>query len=805
MDTLLRDIRYALRTLRKSPGFTVFAVLTIALGIGATTTIFGVVDGVLLSPLPYREPATLVGVHETDPGAGNDAFPTTPATFLDWRKETRSFTAMAASRNQAATLTGDGEPQRVPGGAVSAGFFEVLGVRPIIGRGFTAEEDAAGAGQVVVLSEGLWRERFGGDRAVVGRTMNVNGRPYTIVGVMPASLRLPSADTELWVPLAFSAEEASARGSHHLQVVARLAPGATLEQANAELRTIAARMQREYPEFQSGFGAAARPLSTDIVGDVGRPLWVLAGAVGFLLLICCANVANLMLARAASRRKEIAIRSAIGAGRGHIVRQLLAESLVLSLIGGGAGLVLAAWGTDLLVALGPAELPRLQEIGVDARVAAFALAASLVTGALFGIAPAVHASRSDLNDTLKDGTKGSSGGPGRARARQALLVAEVAISLTLLVGAGLMMKSLNRLRAVDPGFRTTGILTAQLPLPLARYDSTYKRMALYQALEERARAIPGVRSVGFTSGVPLSGSTAILGYWIEGKTPRNDNSQVPTATFYQVAGDYFQTMGIPLRKGRYLGAGDRADAPRAAVVNETLARQQFAGEDPIGKRFQIGPDSAPYYTIVGVVGDSRHQGLGAEPPPQLYVPFAQEGFGNLSLVVHAEGDPTRLIASLRGELQALDPDLPLARARTMDDVIAEGIARPRFITLLLGAFAGIALVLALVGTYGVVAYTVAQRTQEFGIRMALGADARRVLVDVVMHAARVTAIGIVVGVAAALVLSRGLATLLFQVHVTDPVTYAVIAALLLGVTVLASWIPARRATRVTPLNALRAE
>ncbi len=805
MDTLLRDIRYSLRTLRKSPGFTAFAALTIALGIGATTTIFSVVDAVLLSPLPYHEPATLVGVHETDPGAGNDGFPTTPATFLDWQRDTKSFSAMAASRPQAATLTGSGEPERVPGGAVSAGFFEVLGARPILGRGFLPEEDAAGAGQAVVLSEGLWRRRFGGDPGVIGQSMNINGQPHAVVGVMPSSLRLPFAETELWVPLAFSEQEATARGNHHLRVVARLAPGATLEQANAEMHTIATRMQSEYPEFQSGFGATVRPLADDIVGDVGRPLWVLAGAVGFLLLICCANVANLMLARAASRRKEIAIRSAIGAGRGHIVRQLLAEALVLSLIGGVGGLVLASWGTQLLVTLGPAELPRLQEIAVDGRVAAFALLASLATGALFGIAPALQASRSDLNDTLKDGSKGSSGGPGRARARQALLVAEVAISLTLLVGAGLMMKSLNRLRAVDPGFRTTGILTAQLPLPLARYDSAYKRAALYQALEERARAIPGVRSVGFTSSVPLSGSLAISGYWIEGKTPRNDNSQVPTANFYLVAGDFFQTMGIPLSQGRYLGAEDRADAPRAAVVNETLARQQFAGEDPIGKRFQIGPDSAPYYTIVGVVTDSRHQGLGAEPPPQLYVPFAQEGYGNMSLMVHTDGDPTRLVASLRTELQALDPDLPLARARTMEDVLAQGIARPRFITLLLGAFAGIALLLALVGTYGVVAYSVAQRTQEFGIRMALGADARRVLADVVMHAARVTAIGIVIGVAAALVLSRGLATLLFQVHVADPVTYVVIAALLLGVTVLASWVPARRATRVTPLNALRAE
>ena len=805
MDSLLRDIRYALRTLRKSPGFTVFAVLTIALGIGASTTIFGVVDAVLLQPLPYREPATLVGVHETDPEAGNNGFPVTPATFLDWRREADVFASLAASRNLSATVTGEGEPERLFGAQVSAGFFETLGTRLLVGRPFTPEEDAAGAGGSVVLSEGLWRRRFGSDPAVVGQSMTINGNPYTIVGVAPAALRLPQADTELWVPFAFSEQEAGNRGGHSLRVIGRLRPGATLEQADAMMRTIASRMQREYPEFQSGFSATVRPLTADVIGDVRTPLYVLAGAVGFLLLICCANVANLMLARATARRKEIAIRSAIGAGRGHIARQLVVEAIVLAVLGGVCGLVLAAWGTDLVVATGPAEIPRLQEIGMDVRVAAFAIGASLLTGALFGLVPAIHASRPDLNDTLKDGTKGSSGGPGRARARQALLVAEVAISLTLLVGAGLMMKSLNRLRSVDPGFATAGLLTAQVPLPQVTYDSIHKSVALYEQLAERTRALPGVRDVAFVSILPLSGAISMSGYWIEGRTPRNDNSQVPVATYYQVAGDYFGTMGLALRSGRLLGPDDRDGSELVAVVNETLVRQHFAGEDPIGRRIQFGPDSSPHFTIVGVVSDARHAGLGEAFAPQLYVPYAQGGFGSLTLLARTSGDPISLVASIRRELQALDPNLPLARVRTMEDVIAQGVARPRFITMLLGAFAAVALLLALVGIYGVVAYSVAQRTQEFGIRMALGADAHRVLAEVVTQAARITAIGVAVGVAAALVMSRGLATLLFQVQVTDPLTYVGISGLLLLVTVLASWIPARRATRVTPLDALRSE
>ncbi|HEX6631901.1 MAG TPA: ABC transporter permease, partial [Gemmatimonadaceae bacterium] len=788
-----------------TPGFTFFAVLTLALGVGAASTIFSVVNTVLLSPLPYRDPGRIVAVSESNARDGIASFPVAPANFVDWARDNRVFSAIGASRNRSANLTAAGaEPERLAGAQVTAGYFTALGVTPRLGRAFTVEEDSPGGARAVILSDALWRRRFSADPKIVGQSITLNDEPYTVVGVAPATMRLPSVETEIWIPMAFSAQEAANRGNHSMGVVARLKPGVTLEQARTEMASIAQRIAAAYPAEQTGFTTAVRPLADDIVGDARTPLLVLAGAVGFVLLICCANVANLMLARAAGRQKEIAIRSAIGAGRRHIVRQLLAESVVLAALGGACGLLLSTWGVDLLVALGPRELPRLDELAVDGRVATFAVVVSMLTGMIFGVAPALHASRADLNETLKDGTKGSSGGPARARARQALLVAEVAISLTLLVGAGLMLKSMSRLRDVDPGFEPAGLLTAALSLPATRYDTPEKRIAFFESVGERLRATPGVEDAAFVANLPLSGSVAMSGYWIEGKTPRGDNSKVPVASLYAVMGDYFGTMEIPLKRGRVFTERDRAGTPFVAVVNEALARQHFGGEDPIGKRIQFDPDSGDYYEIVGVVGDVRHRGVGEDAPPQLYTAYAQGAFGGLAAVLRGR-DANALTNALRREVRAVDPDQPVARVRTMDDLIAEGIARPRFITLLLGAFAGVALVLAVVGIYGVVAYSVAQRTQEFGIRMALGADARRVLGEVVGHAARVTAVGVAIGVAAALLMSRVLTSLLFQVNATDPLTYGAIVGVLLAATVVASWIPARRATRVSPMAALRPE
>lgn len=799
-------MRYALRSLRRSPGFTIFAVLTIALGIGASSTIFSVINSVLLSPLPYGAPDRLVAVWENDIADGNLSFPVSPATFLDWRQQNDVFSSIAASRHQSLTMTGQGDAEQLRGAAVTHGYFEVLGVKPSVGRTFTADEDAPDAGQVVLLGDGLWRRRFGAERSIVGQSVELSGRSFTVVGVMPPSVTLPSEQTEFWIPTAWTTEASAGRGNHHLQVIARLKPGVTLERARQAMAAIGSRIERDFPAFQSGFNVTVRPLAEDIVGDVRTPLFVVAGAVGFLLLICCVNVANLMLARVATRRKEIAIRSAVGAGRGHIVRQLLAESLALALIGGFFGVVLATWGTHGLAVLGATELPRLAGLGVDARVVAFAVLTTLVTGLLFGLAPALHASRADLNETLKDGTKGSSGGAGAARARQLLLVAEVAISLTLLVGAGLLMRSLGQLQAVDPGFRTDHLLTARIPLPAVKYDTQDRRTAFYAALGERLESNPDVRGVAFATALPFgSDGVSQSGYWIEGKTPRNDNSQVPVAFYHGVAGDYFRVLGIPLRRGRVFDATDRADAPPVAVVNEALARQHFGGDDPIGRRVQFGPDSSAFVTIVGVVGDVRQRGLASDSPPVIYVVQAQDGYGSMIAMLRSTGNPDALVATLRREVQAIDPDVPLASVASMDSLISGSIARPRFLTVLLGFFAGVALILALVGIYGVVAYSVAQRTQEFGIRMALGADGRRVRRDVVTQAATVTAVGIACGLVAALALSRLIATLLFQVGASDPLTYGTIILLLLGVTVAASWVPARRATLVSPLTALRAD
>lgn len=799
-------MRYAFRTLRRSPGFTLFAVLTIGLGIGAASTIFSVVNTILLSPLPYAQPERLVAVWENDLAKNNPAFPISPATFRDWREQNDVFSTIAASRNRTLTLTGGDNAEQLTGAAVTHGYFEVLGVRPTLGRTFAAAEDSPGAGQVVLLSDHLWRRRFAADPAIVGQTVQLGGSSYAVAGVMPPSLAMPSPRTEFWVPMAWSSEDAAWRGNHSLSSIARLAPGVTLGQAQSAMSAIGRRLEAEHPDFQKGFNVTVRPLAADVVGDVQTPLLVVGGAVAFLLLICCANVANLLLARVAGRRKEIAIRSAMGAGRQRIIRQLLAESVILAILGGVLGLILAAWGTHGLGVLGAGELPRLGELGLDWRVITFAITTTFLTALLFGLAPALTASRTDLNATLKDGLRGSSSGPGAARGRRLLLVAEVAISLTLLVGAGLMIRSLGRLQSVDPGFRTDHVLTARIPLPGTIYDTPEKRSAFYAALTERMAAIPGVTDAAMASALPF-GSDGVTqrGYWIEGRTARGDNSRVPIAFFHTVTGDYFQLLHVPLIRGRVFDATDRADSPPVAIVNEALVRQHFGGDDPIGHRLQFGPEESPFVTVVGVVADVRQRGLASDAPPVIYAVDSQDGYGSMVAMLHTEGDPNSLVSSLRREVQTLDANVPLSEVATMDEVVAESLARPRFLTAVLALFAGVALVLALVGIYGVVAYSVAQRTQEFGIRMALGADSGRVLRDVVLQAATVTAIGIAGGLAASLILTRLLTTLLFQIGTADPLTYGTIIVLLLGVTVAASWIPARRATRVNPITVLRAD
>ena len=799
------DLRYALRALRRTPGFTAVVVLTLALGIGANSVMFSVINAVLLRPLPYQDPAGLVAVFEGREGSGAEGrTPAAAGNYRDWLERNRVFSGMALYRTRGFNLTGAGEPERIEVAMATASLFPVLGVAPAVGRAYGAEEDRAGGGRTAVISHQLWQRRFGGDPAVVGRAITVGGHTYTVGGVMPASFKFPARDVEAWLPLALNEESWAWRGSHNYEVVARLKPGVTIERANAEMRAVAARVAAENPDVQREWTASVYSLSGELAGGARPVLLVLAGAVGFVLLIACANVANLYLARAAGRSKEIAIRTAIGAGARHVVRQLLVESLVLAALGGAAGLLLAVWGARLVNVVRPDGLPRAEEVAVDGKVLLFTAGLSLLTGLLFGLLPALQAARADLAEVMKQGAKGTSAGPGRARTRDALLVAEVAFSLVLLVGAGLMLKSFARLSDVNPGFTADRLLTGRVALPPTKYDSVAKKVAFADALLQRVRALPGVRSAAVVSSVPLSGQNAQWGYWVEGRPPATP-SDVPVAVARSATADYFRTMEIALRRGRLFD--DRAGGVREAVVNEALVRAHFPGEDPVGRVVHPGSPEADPVTIVGVVADSKHGALDEAAPPQMFLANSHgaAGYGAFSVVLRVAGDPASLAGALRREVRALDPDLPVADLLTMDEVIAAGTSRQRLSSGLLAGFAGLALVLAAVGIYGVIAYASAQRAREFGVRIALGAADGDVLRDVLGGALRRTTLGVVLGVGASLALTRVLQSQLYEVSATDPAVLAGISALLTLVAVVASYIPARRATRVDPITALRAE
>ncbi|HEX5830449.1 MAG TPA: ABC transporter permease, partial [Gemmatimonadaceae bacterium] len=762
MDALLKDLRFAIRTLRKSPAFTVVALVTLALGIGATSTIFSVVNAVLLRSLPYANPEGLVYVWEHNQNDRDGRMAVSSTNFVDWRRDQRVFASMAAFREGDFNLAGNEIPERVGGTTVTGDFFRTLGVAPALGRGLGPDDDRPEV-RTVVLSDALWRRQFAADRAALGRTVTLDGQSYTVVGVMPPTFHFPSLDAQLWVPAGWTEQQAgqNARGAHNWNVIARLAPKVTLAQADAAMRTIAARIEEQYPNFQRNFSAAVRPLHEEVVGDVRTPLLVLGGAVLLVLLIACANVANLLLARAATRQREMAIRSAIGASRRAIVRQLLAESVVLATAGAVIGLLLATWGTAAIAQFGDIGLPRGEEIAVDARVLLFTLAIAVGTGLLFGLAPALAASRADLGEVLKDGNKGSAG-PGRGRTRGALLVAEVALSLMLLVGAGLLVQSFVRLQGNDLGFRPDGVLTAQVQLPRLTYQDTVRRAAFYEELTRRASALPGVRGAGVASGVPFSGGNLMAGYWVQGKRYA-DVSAVPVSTIYRVTPSYFSMLAVPLKRGRLLTDADRLGAQKVVLVSETLARQHFPGEEPIGQVVRPGNPEGDGYTIVGVVGDTKHNSLADAPPPQMYVPLTQFSPYFVTVMVKTEMEPASLAAALRREVQALDGTLPITAVRSYDALVGEAVARPRFTAALLGLFAALALVLAVVGIYGVIAHSVAQRTREFGIRLALGAGRGAVARQVLGNALGLTGAGIGVGVVAALLLSRLLESLLYGI------------------------------------------
>lgn len=804
---LLHDLRYAARMQRQNPAFTIIAVIALALGIGANTAIFSVVNTVLLRPLPYKDPERLVMVWEDATKHGYPRDTPAVANFIDWRDQNQVFEGMAAIAEESFNLTGTGDPERLEGRRVSANLFPLLGVEPQIGRVFTAAEDQPGTQRVVLLSYGLWQRRFGGDPNIVGKSLTLNGDSYIVVGVMPARFQFPSKDDEAWVPIAFTPQETASRNRHYLEVVARLKPGVTLAQAQTEMSTIATRLQQQYPKSNADLGAAVTSLHEYMVGDIKPALLILLGAVGLVLLIACANVANLLLARAAVRQKEIAVRVALGAKRGRLIRQFLTESVLLSTLGGIVGLVIAYVGLILLKTFIPENISQAREIWIDYKVLGFTLLVSVATGLIFGLAPAMQAVRFNQAETLKEGGRDAATGSHGKRLRSLLVMAEVAISLVLLIGAGLLINSFLRLRNVDPGFRADNLLTMNIVLPEPKYEELERRSAFYTDLIQRVQSLAGVRSAAVTTNLPLYRQGNSISIGIEGR-PAPPPEQKWIIVTRIISPGYFDTMGIPLLKGRPLTDQDTSTSPNVVVISETMARRFWPGEDPIGKRISAGRVEKPedWIQVVGIVKDVRQFELNADPKPQMYLSYRQaDFFAPRDLVVKTDVDPASLAATVRKAVWEVDKDQPVSNIRTMEEILADSIARQRFSMLLLAIFAGVALVLAGVGIYGVMSYSVAQRTHEIGIRMALGAQTGAVLKLAVGYGMKLVVIGIVIGLIAAFALTRVMATLLFGVTATDPTTFTLISLLLVAVAALASYIPARRATKVNPIIALRYE
>ena len=805
METLLNDIRYGIRSLARHPGFTTVAVITLALGIGANTAIFSVVNAVLLRPLPFAEPEQIIWLWDTQP-----QLPTAPASvadFVDWKAQNRSFEPLAAFQSGNMFFDAGYGTEDVPVGLVTPEIFSLFRVSPILGRTFTNEETMPGPpSRLAVLSYSTWQNKFGSDPNVVGRTIQLSGTTHTIIGVMQAGFSFPER-AQLWRPFPIDPNQLD-RGPHYLSVVGRLKRDVTQAQAQADLSAIAARLAQQYPDQIAGHGVKLEPLTDVVVGDIGSALYVLLAAVGFVLLIACANLANLMLARVGVRQKEIAVRSALGARRLRIVRQLLTESIMLAMVGGVAGLLLAIWAVSWLVSLAPDAIPRLNEIGVDPRVAGFTLLLSLATGVLFGLAPALQVSRPDLTDALKETGRTTVGLRG-SWLRGALVMSEVGLSLVLLVGAGLMIRSFAKLNQVDPGFTPERVLTLGVALLPSKYPKDEQVATFYSQILERAAATPGVESAGAISNLPLSGSNTSDYFTIEGR-PAIAKEAEPMAEYRVVTPRYFESMGIPLMAGRDFAATDTKQSPNVVVINDAFARRHFTGENPLGHRIKLQNQERDPLMIVGVVGNVRDFGLDELPAPTAYVPFLQDPLSksyerSMTIVARSKSDPGAIAASLRAELTSMDKSLPVYALKPMTEYLRDSLSRRRFNMVLLTAFSGLALALAAIGIYGVISYGVAQRTREMGIRMALGAQSRDVVKLVLRQAMLMTLGGVAIGLLASFALTRLMRSLVFSVSVTDPLTFAVIALLLIFVSLLACLIPARRATKVDPLVALRYE
>ncbi|HKR14090.1 MAG TPA: ABC transporter permease [Pyrinomonadaceae bacterium] len=812
-ETLAQDIRYGLRVLLKHKAFTSIAVITLALGIGANTAIFSVVNELLLRPLPYRDADRIVMLWEVTP-EGRHQNTTSRANFRAWREQSTSYQYIAAFSDQRLTLTDNGEPEEVSGQFAVPDIFKVLGVDPLLGRTLLPEDGDPRSPLVAVLSYGLWQRRFGGQSSAVGQPITLNGIKFTIVGVMPPNFQFhikqrsgTGRPAEVWVSLPMPTDGTGNQRGRYLSTVARLKDGVTPVQAATELRTIAARLSDEAPEFNKNYTAEVLPLREQFFGNVRRPLWLMLGAVGFVLLIACANVANLLLSLASSREKEIALRSALGARRSRIVRQLLTESLLLALLGSVLGLGFAWLGIKALLAISPRDLVNLQGVGLNFSVLMWTLGVSILTGIIFGLAPALHISRLNLNDSLKEGGKADSGqATGSKRIRSVLVVSEIALAVVLLASAGLLIRSFIRLQQVDRGFKTDNVLTMVVRLPIARYPEDQQLVIFFNQTMERMRNMPGVQSAGMVNFLPLYGGLgSSTGFKIMGR-PEPPPGQGPSTDVRVVDAGYFQTMGIPLLRGRNFSDLEQKEAKRVILINEALARKHFPNEDPIGQRLDVAMFENPVVTeIVGVVGNVRYDSLIDEAPPAVYFPHPELPYPFMTLALRTDGDPTLLAPAVQREIRGLDPNQPVGDVRTMNQVMSEAVSRSRFNTLLLGLFAGLATLLSAVGIFGVMNYSVSLRTREIGLRLAIGAQPRQVLLLILKQGLMLTLAGVVLGLIAAFALTRLLSGLLFGVEAVDTTTFATISFLLLAISLLACYLPARRAMRIDPMMALRYE
>ena len=809
MNTL-QDIRYGFRMLIKRPSFTIIVVLTMALGIGANTTIFSAVDAVLLNPLPYKDPDSLMAVWETNKQLSPEVWDRNEVAlgnFRDWRSRNQVFDQLGSLFYADVNLTGVGEPERIKSCVVSTNFFQVLGIQPMIGRSFLPEEEKPGSPRAVILSNGLWERLFGSDPNLTNKSLTLNGNPVAVIGVMPPGfdVQFPtSIRVDMWLPMRVDPADFN-RNNHYLYAVARLKPGISRDQAQTEMNLISSQLQQQYPETNAQKGVNIVPLRKQVVGNVESYLYLLFAAVGFVLMIACANVAGLLLARVTARHKEVAVRIALGASRWRIIRQLLTESIILSALSGLLGLVFAYVGIKLLVTLTPPDVPRLHEIGLHIPVFFWTLVISILTGVLFGLAPALQASRPDLNESLKK-TGRNQGGFQGGGLRNPLIVSEVALALLLSVGAGLMIKSFIRLQQVSPGFEVDKLLTMSIALPRQKYREPQQANVFFDQLAEQIKTVPGVKSVGGIDPLPFSNSNSTTGFLVEG-APVVPLAERPDVGRRTVTPTYFETMGIPVLKGRSFTAQDRDDTPDVIIVNEALASRYWPNQDVVGKRLGVEDDASKqeWRQIVGVVGNVKHQALEAEAKPEVYFPNQQSPKNFMSVVVRTSSDPASMISAIRSQISTIDKDQPVFDIMTMDQRLAKSVASSRFVMLLLGSFSVLALGLAAVGLYGAMAYLVTQRTQEIGLRMALGAQRSDVFKLIVGKGMRLVIIGMAIGLVASLALTRVMGSLLFEVTPTDALTFVIVSVVLLTVALLACYIPARRATNVDPLISLRSE